>query len=51
MTLSLDQILFYGGALAAFVGAVVLVVCLIRYRIAAGRLNARLDEEYGPKVR
>lgn len=49
--LSRDQILFYGGALLAAAALIWLIVSLIRYRIAARRLDDRLDAEYGKRIR
>ena len=46
-----DELLFYGGIAVAACACVGAVIAACGAKIKIMRLNARLDEEYGPKVK
>lgn len=44
-----DELLFYGGAVCAAAAFLAEIVCLLLFRIKKLRLDAKMDQEYGPK--
>lgn len=46
-----DELLFYGGIVVTACACVGAVIAVAVARIRTLRLNARLDEEYGPKIK
>lgn len=50
MSVSIDEMMFYGGIAVAAAALIVGIVCILVFKIKKIRLDAQFDVEYGAEI-